>query len=470
MSIVPANWGTFYYALEWVVRIGALIVVPLRRKPAAATGWLLLIFFQPLFGVMLFLAIGRPRFPAWRTKRFVALLPYFQRTAVALRSAAPVDLGDVAPLAALAEKLGHLPAVGGNGVELIDDYDAVLARLVADIDAAEHAVDILVYIFADDDAGRRVIEALGRAVARGVHCRVMLDPVGSHHWRHGTVRLLRDAGVETHEALPFHLWRGRTRRDMRNHRKLFVIDGRIGYAGSQNIVAKDFRPGVVNRELVARVTGPAVAAMAAVIAGDWFLEIEADPGDAPPVAPPDGDALLQVLPSGADYPLEGFETLLVWQLHQACTRAVLVTPYFIPDDSVLGAMRTAAARGVEVDVVVSAVVDQRLVNLAQCSYYEDLLAAGIRIHLFRDYLLHAKNISIDGRMALVGSSNVDLRSFQLNEEVSLLLLDDRSVAQVEAIQQNCIVASDAIDLAAWRARPRWRKTIENIARLVSPLL
>jgi cardiolipin synthase len=314
-----------------------------------------------------------------------------------------------------------------------------------------------------------VITALKDAVARGVACRVMLDPVGSRPWLGGTVRALRAAGVETREALPFHLWRGRTRRDMRNHRKLFVIDGWIGYAGSQNIVAKDFRPGVVNRELVARVTGPVVAAMTALIHGDWFLEAEIDP-EGPLISPPVGDAVLQLLPSGANYPLEGFETLLVWQLHQARERAIIVTPYFVPDDSVLGAMRTAAARGVTVDVVISAVVDQRLVNLAQCSYYEDLLAAGVRVHLFRDFLLHAKNISIDGSMAIVGSSNVDLRSFQLNEEVSLLLIDAASVAQVEAIQRDYLLHSDHLDLITWRQRSRWRKIVENIARLLSPLL
>jgi cardiolipin synthase len=470
MSITAPDLGVAYYAFEWAIRIGALIVVPQRRKPAAAMGWLLFIFFLPLPGLLLFLAIGRPSFPAWRTKRFHALMPYFQRVAVRLKADAPVNLGSDGPLSALADRLGHLPATGGNSVELIDDYDGVISRLIADIDAARHDVSLLVYIFADGPTAQRVIAALREAVARGVTCRVMLDPVGSWQWLPGAANALRAAGVQTHEALPFHLWRGRTRRDMRNHRKLFVIDGRIGYVGSQNIVAKDFRPGVVNRELVARITGPTVAAMVAVIQGDWFLETEADPGDVPAVPAPVSNAVLQLLPSGADYPLEGFQTLLVWMLHQAVDHAILVTPYFIPDESILGAMRTAAARGVVVDVVVSAVVDQRLVNLAQSSYYADLLAAGVRIHLFRDFLLHAKNISIDGRVAIIGSSNVDLRSFQLNEEVSLLLLDDGSVAQVEAIQQGYLRESDRLDAASWRQRSHLRKIVENIARLLSPLL
>jgi cardiolipin synthase len=465
MHVLTPDLETIWYTAEWIVRIGTLAVVPLRRTPAAARTWLLLIFFLPIPGLALFLAIGSPRFPAWRRKRFLSLLPFFEEMAERLRPYAP-DLGHAAPIAGLASKLGHMPATDGNAIEVIDDYD----RLIADVDAAAVSVHLLVYIFADDEVGRRVADALGRAVSRQVQVSVMFDPVGSHHWRSGTLRLLRSRGVVVREALPFHLFRGRTRRDMRNHRKLFLIDGRIGYAGSQNIVAKDFRPGITNRELVARVTGPVVASMAALVSGDWSLET----GHAPerPAAIPEavGNAQIQLLPSGADYRLEGFETLLVWQLHQARERVIIVTPYFIPDEDVLDAMRTAVARGVAVDLVVSGVVDQRIVNWSQSSYYDDLLRAGVRVNLFRDYLLHAKNVSIDGRLAVVGSSNVDLRSFQLNEEASLLLYDAPSIAAVEAIQRGYLQGSDRLDLATWRSRPTLRKLAENIARLVNSLL
>ena len=257
---------------------------------------------------------------------------------------------------------------------------------------------------------------------------------------------------------------------MRNHRKLFVIDGVIGYAGSQNIVAKDFRPGVVNHELVARMTGPIVSALEAVILMDWCLETNETPPQSLPVPAKCGSAILQLLPSGADYPLEGFQTLLVWQLHEARKRAIIVSPYFIPDQDVVSALQTAAARGVKVDIVVSQVVDQRLVNLAQRSYYDELLTCGVRIHEFRNYLLHAKNVSIDGDLGLIGSSNVDLRSFQLNEEVSLLLLDRSSVASLEKIQRNYLKQSDSLDLEQWRRRGHPAMLAENLARLGAPLL
>ncbi len=457
--------GTLYYAGEWLVRIVMLLVVPLRRTPEATRSWLLLIFFLPIPGLLLYLAIGRPRFPAWRADRFEQTKPM---------TAALVDRLPVLPArndsASLAHGLGGLPAVSGNGVELLTDYDGTMDRLVRDIDLARTHVRILVYIFADDATGRRVADALARAVQRGVVVHILVDPVGSHPWIKGTLALLRAAGVHVRQTLPFHWLRNRTRRDMRNHRKLFLIDGMIGYAGSQNIIDKDFRPGVENRELVARVTGPVVAEMTATFLADWYLETETMLDETIAVPSPTGTVEAQLLPSGANYPLEGFQTLLIWQLHRAASRVIITSPYFIPDEGLLGAMRTAVMRGVQVDLIVSAVVDQPLVSLAQRSYYGELLRSGIRVHLFRTYLLHAKNVSIDGSLGIIGSSNVDMRSFQLNEEVSLLLHDPMSIARLEAIQTGCIAASDVMTLETWRKRPGARKIAENIARLVSPLL
>lgn len=462
--------GEAYYIAEWGIRLAMLAIVPLRRSPAAAASWLLLIFFLPVPGLLLFAAIGSPRFPAWRVDRFESLRGFFEDTARQLTKDAPAAAQAPGEVVELASRLGHLPAAGGNSVELLDDYDAIMARLVADIDAAREHVRLLSYIFADDATAQRVIAALGRAVRRGVPCHVLVDPVGSYRWLKGTLRALRSHGVRVRRMLPFRLVRGRTRRDMRNHRKLFLIDGKIGYAGSLNIVAKDFRPGVTNRELVARVTGPAVAAMSAIFVSDWYMETEEMLEPAAVLPDPSGDAVLQVLPSGANYPLEGFLTLLTWQIARAEREIVLVTPYFIPDEGLLGALITAVLRGVEVHIVVSEVVDQLLVNLAQCSYYDQLLSHGVRIHRYRGYLLHAKAVRIDAGLGIVGSSNVDVRSFQLNEEVSLLLLDRSAIAELARIQRGYIEGSDELLLGEWRARPRLRHFAENGARLVSPLL
>lgn len=458
-----------WYLAEWIIRLGALVVIPRQRPPAETRAWLLLLFFQPIPGLLLFLAIGRSRFPEWRRARFRDVLPSLKQTSERL-AAYTLEDDAMPPAAALARKLSFLPAVRGNAVELIDDYDAVIDRLIEDIDAATVSVHLLVYIFADDAVGTRVAEALGRARQRGVEVRVMFDPVGSRPWRRGTLELLARNDVRVREALPFRLWRYRTRRDMRNHRKLFVVDERIGYVGSQNIVAKNFRPGVVNRELMARVTGPIVASLATVVRGDWTLEACEQFAASVKISAPAGNAVAQLLPSSRDYAAQGFETILVWQLHQATRHVAIVTPYFIPDEALLSAMRTAALRGVTVDLVLSKVIDQPLVHLAQSSYYDEVLAAGVRIWLFSDYLLHAKNVSVDGKFAVVGSSNVDLRSFQLNEEASLLLYDAPTVAAVETIQQGYIEHSEQLLATEWTRRSPTQKLLENGAGLISSLL
>jgi cardiolipin synthase len=210
--------------------------------------------------------------------------------------------------------------------------------------------------------------------------------------------------------------------------------------------------------------------MTMVFLTDWYLETEQLLESEPAIPPPGGKCRMQVLPSGADYPLEGFQTLLTWQVDRAEREVVLVTPYFVPDDSLVSALSTAVLRGVEVHVVVSKVVDQPLVNLAQSSYYDQLLSRGVRIHRYRDYLLHAKNVRIDDELGVIGSSNVDIRSFQLNEEVSLLLIDGGSLTRLREVQDGYLANSEELKLDEWRSRPRLRKVVEGLARMVGPLL
>ena len=268
------------------------------------------------------------------------------------------------------------------------------------------------------------------------------------------------------------LRRKSARADLRNHRKIAVIDGRIGYVGSQNIVDADFKPGIVNQELVVRVTGPVVQELQGVFVADWFMETQQvlETPELFPELPRTGHAVAQVLPSGPDYPEASVGRLIEALVHGARRRVVITTPYFIPSEALLNALGTATLRGVEVHLVLSKPVDQILVSLAQRSYYSQLLAAGVRIHLYRDKLLHAKHLSVDRRVSLIGSSNVDMRSFVLNSEVSLIVFDRDVNAELRAEQERYFAASEELSLETWRTRPLTSKVIENIARLVSPLL
>src|SRR5262249_47547773 len=230
---------------EWAIRLAMLVVVPFRRTPAAAKGWLLLIFFEPWVGLLLYLLIGRANLPRWQRKQLAKLPQAMARVVERLTNHPNVFHPEVGPALSqavtLAENLGQSPILGGNAVELLVDSDGTIARLVADIDRAEHHVHLLFYIFADDRATAPVIEALGRAASRGVRCRVLADAIGSRSGLRTLRPQLTPLGVEVHGMLPIRLvpWK-KARLDLRNHRKIAVIDGRVGYTGSQNLIDAEF--------------------------------------------------------------------------------------------------------------------------------------------------------------------------------------------------------------------------------------
>jgi cardiolipin synthase len=472
-----SGWAIVYYVSEWVIRIAMLVIVPFRRSPDAARGWLMLVLFLPWPALILYWLIGRPTFPRWRRDRFMRLPHVLEITAEQMgrmMKADDVQLPPrVLPAARLVQNIGQLPVVDGNSVELLSDYDGTIDRLVEDIDRARDHVHLLFYIFADDAVGATVIQALARARARGVACRVLIDALGSRAWRRGVRKMLRAADVDVRLVLPVVFFRRKSARaDLRNHRKIAVIDGRVGYAGSQNIVSSEFRPGIVNAELMVRVRGPVVLELQSVFIADWFLETE-EVLDAARLLPPPqlhGDVAAQVLPSGPDYPTAGIENLIVASIHAARERVVIATPYFVPSEPLMEAMETAVLRGVKVHLIVSQVTDQELVRLAQRSYYADLMASGVRIRLYRHKLLHAKNIAIDDDIAIIGSSNVDIRSFVLNSEVTLVFYDKTVAAGLRKEQDDYFEESDLLSPTEWERRPLYVKVAENMARLVSPLL
>jgi cardiolipin synthase len=471
------TWAALYVMSEWFIRLTMLVVVPFRRSPEAAKGWLLAVFFLPWPALVAYWLIGRPTLPRWRAGRF-ARLPEFlgpvRRRLVELPQMATPELSPALQQAAtLVASLGHLRSLAGNAVQLLPEYEQSIRQLVTDIDGAQHHVHLLFYIFADDETGGEVVDALARAVRRAVKCRVLVDALGSKRWLKSLEEKLAAAGVEVHRVLPVHwLRRQSARADLRNHRKIAVIDGRVGFTGSQNLVAAGFKPGITYQELVVRVTGPVVLQLQAVFVADWFLETEQVLDSAEIFPPPSstGNTIAQLLPSGPDYPTTNVQLLIIAMIHGARERVFITTPYFIPGEAFIQALQTAVLRGVEVHLLVSKVADQLLVCLAQRSYYADLLRMGVHIHLFREKLLHAKHTSIDGALALIGSSNMDIRSFVLNAEVSLAVYDREVVAQLRAEQERNLANSDALLLAEWEQRSLAKKLAENLARLLSPLL
>ena len=469
-------WHHPYLISEWIIRLVMLVYVPQRRGAAATRTWLLFIFLLPWPGLVCYALFGRIHVPKERLERQKRASQRIQEVQEQMgrRFSANVELPPaVVPAAALAQRLGDFEPMGGNSVELLADYAGSIDRLIADIDSATLHVHLLSYIFANDNTGNRVSEAMVRAAKRGVKCRVLMDAVGSSRALARLAPSMRANGIEVHAALSVGLFRRNAARfDLRNHRKLTVVDGRVGYIGSQNIADPYFVKDHPNEELVARITGPAVAQLQAVFLADQYFETGAPIPEKElfPDQPPTGATIAQVVPSGPGYVHQNGQELIIALIYAARKSVVITTPYFVPDEPFQLAIRSAALRGVEVDLVLSRHANQPITQLAQQSYYDALLDCGVRIHLYLPHFLHAKHLTIDGDIAMVGSTNMDIRSFALNAEINILFYDPKVVAGVRCLQEKYFAASELLVAAEWERRPLLRKVVQNTARLADSLL
>lgn len=470
------HWSTIYLVSEWTIRLAMLVYVPQRRSAAASRTWLLLIFLLPLPGLVLYGVFGRIRVPTQRIeqqRRISQRLIEAQEQTLRHVTQTPDLPSYLDHLPEFARKLGDFQVFAGNQIELLADYDQSFSRLIDDIGSATHHVHILTYIFGNDATGQRLTDALLQAAGRGVQCRLLADAVGSRSGLRRHAEKLRNAGIEVVPLLQVGFFRKNASRfDLRNHRKLAVIDGRIGYAGSQNCVDPYFVPGHPNEELVVRVTGPVVAQLQAIILSDHFIEAggNIDYAHLFPDNPGSGTVLAQMLPGTPRYQRENTEELFLAMLYAARQRVVITTPYFVPNDSFLDALRVAARRGIEIRLIVSKHANQALTQYAQRSYYDDLLAAGIHVHLYRPRFLHAKHLSIDDSIAVFGSANIDIRSFALNAESSLIVYDTAIVAQLREIQERYLADSELLTAEVWRQRKPSQRVLQNLARLMDSLL
>lgn len=464
------TWALYYVVLEWLVRVCMVPVVSRRQRASAALAWLAVIFAFPMSGAVLYLLFGEHRL----ARRRIRLRAGRSEARPAMPAVSPHLAALPEPIASMTRALGEHPMVGGNSVETIDDTTASLERILEAVDAAQHHVHLIFYIYADDKFGRRLAEALYRAVDRGVACRLLADGVGSFGFLNTLAGEMRRRGVAVEASLPVNPARlFLARIDLRNHRKLVVVDGRVAFTGSMNIVDVDAgRRPKSWRDVMQRLEGPVVRQLQDVFVGDWFTDTE-ERLEGPELWPSleaAGEVPIQVVPSGPLYPSEAFVHLLVAAIHQARTRLVLTTPYFVPAEPIEVALEMAAGRGVAVDVVVPATADFRVVSAAGRAYFGRLLRAGVRVYQHTHGMLHTKSMTVDDSFAIVGSGNIDLRSFYLDFELNLLLVGAPVTCEVRAVQARYIEQSVEVDPVTWAQRPWWRWIPEHAAKLLSPLL
>jgi len=472
--------------IDITLRVVAVVIVPANRRPSSAVAWLLAIFLIPYAGALAFLLIGFPQLPRARRRKQRRVNELINErnagSALASESSQPPWL---TPLARMNRHLGAMPFLGGNTATLHSDSAATLAAMAADVDAATRYVHAEFYLFEADPSSMVFIDALGRAAERGVVVRVLLDHLASLRspgYRRTKAELSR-LGVQWRLMLPLQPLKGKMQRpDLRNHRKILVVDGEWGWTGSMNMIDRGYnkkayvRRGLQWVDLVARFHGPVVAELDAVFTTDWYSETDELLGleerALPTTHPDEDDADLdcQVVPSGPGFPQENNLKLFNTMLYSAQQEVLLTSPYFVPDESLLAAVTTAADRGLRVELFVSEVGDQWLVHHAQRSYYEALLRAGVKIWLYpQPYVLHAKHLSVDGEVAVIGSSNMDMRSFNLNLEVTVMVRGAEFVDGLRRVQDDYRRCSRQLTLEEWLRRPRRHKVLDNVARLTSAL-
>lgn len=448
------------------------------RSPSSRLAWAVVILVAPLVGILAYILfgevdIGRRR--AQRIRDAAKVLPIPEDPDADIRPMIP----EAERLFRVGRSINGFPASGGNRAELMADSDAAIARMVEDIDAATDHVHLLFYIWLDDTNGLTVVEALKRAAARGVTCRAMADDLGSRqlirsaHWRE-----MREAGVRLARALPIgnpllRMMRGRI--DLRNHRKIVVIDEAVTYCGSQNCADAAFRvkprfaPWV---DIMLRFEGPVARQNQRLFCEDWMGATGEDlvPLLTRPAPPADPGFAAQVVGTGPTHRPSAMSETFVATIYGAREELVITTPYYVPDAAMQAAICASARRGVDTAMVLPKRNDSWIVAAASRSYYEELLAAGVRLYEYPLGLLHTKSMTLDGKVSLVGSANLDQRSLDLNYENNILLADPHTTLAVRARQQSYIDASERVTLEDVRAWSAPRRLLNNTVAMFGPIL
>ena len=465
------------FLIDLAVRIVLLIYIPKNRKPTSAMAWLLTIYILPIIGTLLFLVFGSTKLSRRRRQDQEQINQMLKRYTSQLKKAElvatieqPYDIR-----AKLAESLTELAPTKGNSVEILWGYDSVLEAMAKAIDTAKEYVYVEFFAIALDTTTEPFFQAMERAIQREVKVHVLFDTLGSRKYPNykAMKKRLTAMGAEWHPMLPISLRPSKYNRpDLRNHRKILVIDNQHAYIGSMNLIDKTYhrKDDISYIELVAHLQGPSVNEAAAVFASDWYCEtgvlLKHFMNNS--IATEVGDVPVQVVPSGSGYPYENNLRLFTSFIQSARYSVVITNPYLVPDESLLNALISASLRGVRVSVLNSQAMDQWMVGHAQRSYYEEFLKAGVKINLYKKpQLVHEKYMVIDDQVAIVGSSNFDIRSFQLNQECIVVAYDSETAKTL--IQHHEILSqhSRRLSLEKWKKRSMGKTFLDSIARLTS---
>ena len=481
--MIVFSWPVLLFIGELILKVVMIVVVLLQRKKTSSTklAWIMLIILLPFVGTMLYLLVGTTRLGSHRRKRHKDILTRIPQSVFSHVSDSKLEVVRVAPLhhsiSYIGETVGGSYVIGGNQATLFGDSQKMIDSLALDIDQATNHCHLLSYIMLDDTAGRKISNSLIEAVGRGVVCRLLVDALGSREFLQSqTCSELRNMGVQVNAALPANLFRAIFERlDLRNHRKIAVIDNGIGYMGSHNIAESSFAPKPKYAPWIdasVRMTGPAVRELQAIFTQDWCMNSEENLDSllAEPIEIHSDGIPVQLLATGPNSNNQALAQLLQTAFFSAKEELVITTPYFSPDTSTETALLITARRGVETHLVVPRKNDSRLIAAASRSRYARLLDAGIHIHEYRGGLLHSKTMTIDRNLALIGSANLDRRSLELNFEVSMLVYDTDFASELRFLQSSYIEQSTPVEQSTPSQWSISQRLWQNAVGLIAPIL
>ena len=482
MSILSTLLGILFF-LNLIL---ASIIIFLERKDAGATwAWLMVLFFIPLLGFILYLVFGqnlsRKRLFDWEDMKKIGIEGLIQNQIDSLKEHRFPFKNEIS---SLYQDLIYMHLINNealltqdNEVTLFTHGEDKFNALIEDIEAAQDHIHIQYYIFKKDQLGKRILEKLTKKAKEGVKVRVLYDEMGSRRTRRVFFKDLLSAGGEVAVFFPSKIPFINLRLNYRNHRKLVIIDGKVGYVGGFNIgdeyLGLNPKFGYW-RDTHLRIEGSSSLAMQTRFILDWnqasrSKKIAYDLRYFP-LSPFTGKAGVQIVTSGPDSEWEQIKNGYIKMISSAKKSIFIQTPYFIPDVSLLDSLRIAALTGVDVRIMIPNKPDHLFVYWATYSYIGELLKAGVRIYIYDNGFIHAKTIVVDEAISSVGTANIDVRSFRLNFEVNAFLYDHTLSADLSSVFMNDIEKSRELTLESYHKRPLLIKIKESISRLLSPIL
>ncbi len=451
-----------------------IVVISENKDPLKTLSWVMVLIFLPFIGLVWYLVFGQDF-----TKRQVIT----KRMYAKLKERPLDEIGTLetfaypkeqANLIRLLKNVDNTPLLGGNDVAFFTNAHEKFDRLLEDIESAKHHIHIEYYIFADDEIGNKIKNALIRKSLQGVEVRLIYDGFGSRKTKKVFWEDLRKAGIEAEPFLKLAIPKISSRLNYRNHRKIVVIDGQIGYVGGINIADRylnGFEWGPW-RDTHVRIEGKGVQGLQSVFLIGWHFVTQTliTSRDYFPELPSFGNISLQTVNSGPLRDEQEISLGIMQAIYDAKKSIFIQTPYFIPPESMSHALQVAAKRGLDVRIMVSQKSDVPLVQLASKSFIQEMLLSGVKVYMYNKGFLHSKMMVFDNSLTLIGSVNFDFRSFEHNFEVEAFIYDADVAKDATQIFVKDQHNSQIISLRNWMRRSKWQKFIESIMRLFAPLL